>query len=672
MKTYPTERIRNVALVGSSSAGKTMLAEAMLFRAGALDRMGGIETRNTVCDHEPEEHAAGSSQVVALASFEWNDHKINLLDTPGSFDFAGEQWAAMAVADLIVLVVDATAGVDHTITSAWRRAAAAGTPLLFFVNKLDREHVSFDSVLEQLTDAFDSGVAPLELPISEGPGFCGVADLLSDDAWLYDGGTITETSIPAEMAERVTQVRESLIEGIVVADDDLLERYLDGDMPSTDELEKTLGIGVADASVFPVVCGSATVPIGVDRLCNYICGIGPSPLAARPMRDTAGEPVVLSTDGPPVLIVFKTTVDPYLGTISVFKLATGALSADTVLVNSRTGNNERVRTLFLLRGASSEPASELSAGDIGAAAKLADVATGDTLSDGSTELAPPPRPEPMLSFAVVPRSKADEEKLSNALRRMCGEDPSLRVTRPIETRQTLISGLGDMHLRTALRRIERKFNVGVDIEDLRIPFRETITAKAAAEGKHKKQTGGHGQFGVAHVRLEPLPRGSGFEFASEISGGVIPRQYIPAVEAGIREAMDNGGKHGYPVVDIRAIVFDGKYHSVDSSEMSFKMAGRIAFNAAMSEARPVVLEPVSRVDVRVPGECLGDVIGDLSSRRAIVQGTDPGNYGEQHVRALVPESELVRYAIDLRSITGGRGAFTAAHDHYAVLPGALS
>ena len=672
MKTYPTERIRNVALVGSSGAGKTMLAEAMLFRAGVLDRMGGIETRNTVCDHEPEEHAAGSSQVMTLASFEWNDHKINLLDTPGSFDFAGEQWAAMAVADLVVLVVDATAGVDHTITGAWRRAAAAGTPRLFFVNKLDREHVSFDSVLEQLTDTFDSGVAPLELPISEGPGFCGVADLLSDDAWLYDGGTITETSIPTEMAERVEQVREPLIEGIVVADDDLLERYLEGDIPTTEELEKTLGIGVADASVFPVVCGSASVPIGVDRLCNYICGIGPSPLAARPMRDTAGEPVVLSTDGPPAVIVFKTTVDPHLGTVSVFKVATGALSADTVLVNSRTGNSERVRTLFLLQGASSEPASELAAGDIGAAAKLADVATGDTLSDGSTELASPPRPEPMLSFAVVPRSKADEDKLSNALRRMCGEDPSLRVTRPIETRQTLLSGLGDMHLRTALKRIERKFNVGVDIEDLRIPFRETIRATAAAEGKHKKQTGGHGQFGVAHVRLEPLPRGSGFEFTNGISGGVIPRQYIPAVEAGIREAMENGGVHGYPVVDIRATVFDGKHHSVDSSEMSFKMAGRIAFNAAMSEARPVVLEPVSRVDVRVPGECLGDVIGDLSSRRAIVQGTDPGNYGEQHVRALVPESELVRYAIDLRSITGGRGAFTVDHDHYAVLPGVPS
>ena len=670
MKTYPTERIRNVALVGSSGAGKTMLAEAMLFRAGVLDRMGGIEARNTVCDHEPEEREAGSSQVMALASFEWNDHKINLLDTPGSFDFAGEQWAAMAVADVVVLVVDATAGVDHTIADAWRRAARARIPRLFFVNKLDREYVSFDSVLEQLTETFDSGVAPLELPISEGPDFCGVADLLTDDAWLYEGGTITETPIPAEMADRVNQVRESLIEGIVVADDDLLERYLEGDMPSTEELERTLGAGVADASVFPVVCGSATVPIGVDRLCNYICGIGPSPLQARPMRDTAGEPVVLAEDGAPALLVFKTTVDPYLGTVSVFRLATGALGADTVLVNSRTRDSERVRTLFLLRGASSEPASDLTAGDIGAAAKLADTATGDTLGDGSIELAPPPQPEPMLSFAVVPRSKADEEKLSVALRRMCGEDPSLRVTRPMETRQTLLSGLGDMHLRTSLKRIERKFNVGVDIEDLRIPFRETITAKAAAEGKHKKQTGGHGQFGIAHVRIEPLPRGSGFEFADEISGGVIPRQYIPAVEAGIREAMANGGKHGYPVVDLRATVYDGKHHSVDSSEMSFKMAGRLAFNAAMSEARPVVLEPVSRVDVRVPGECLGDVIGDLSSRRAIVQGTDSGNYGEQHIRALVPESEIVRYAIDLRSITGGRGSFTADHDHYAVLPGA--
>ena len=672
MKTYPTERIRNVALVGSSGAGKTMLAEAMLFRAGVLDRMGGIETRNTVCDHEPEEREAGSSQVMTLATFEWNDHKINLLDTPGSFDFAGEQWAAMAVADLVVMVVDATAGVDHTIADAWRRAAVAGIPRLFFVNKLDREYVSFDSVLEQLTDTFDSGVAPLELPLSEGPGFCGVADLLSDDAWLYEGGTITETPIPADMADRATEVRESLIEGIVVADDDLLERYLEGEMPSTEELERTLGAGVADATVFPVVCGSATVPIGVDRLCNYICGIGPSPLAARPMQDTAGEPVVLSKDGPPALLVFKTTVDPYLGTVSVFKLATGSLGADTALQNSRTRNSERVRTLFLLRGASSEPASELAAGDIGAAAKLADTATGDTLGDGSIELAPPPQPEPMLSFAVVPRSKADEEKLSVALRRMCGEDPSLRVTRPMETRQTLLSGLGDMHLRTSLKRIERKFNVGVDIEDLRIAFRETITAKAAAEGKHKKQTGGHGQFGIAHVRIEPLPRGAGFEFADEISGGVIPRQYIPAVEAGIREAMENGGKHGYPVVDLRATVYDGKHHSVDSSEMSFKMAGRLAFNAAMSEARPVVLEPVSRVDVSVPGECLGDVIGDLSSRRAIVQGTDTGNYGTQHVRALVPESEIVRYAIDLRSITGGRGSFTADHDHYAVLPGAPS
>ena len=669
VKTYPTERIRNVALVGAGSAGKTMLAESMLFRAGLLDRMGSVESGTTVCDHEPEEKASGSSQVVTLASFEWNDHKINLLDTPGSFDFAGDQWAAMEVVDLLVLVVDATSGVDYAIEDAWRRAAARGTPRLFFVNKLDREHVSFDAVLEELRTTFDSGVAPLELPISEGPGFCGVADLLADSAWLYEGAAITESAIPAEMAEQVEQVREALIEGIVVADDDLLERYLEGDMPSTEELEQALGVGVAEASVFPVVCGSATTPIGVDRLCNYICGIGPSPAAARALRDTDGEEVVLDAEAPPALLVFKTTADPYLGTVSVFRVVTGTLRTDTVLTNSRTGNGERLRTLLLLRGAESETVAEIAAGDIGAAAKLADTATGDTLGAGSTVLAAPVLPEPMLSFAVVPRSKADEEKLSNALRRLCGEDPSLRVTRPVETRQTLLSGLGDMHLRTALKRIERKFNVGVDIEDLRIPFRETITASASAEGKHKKQTGGHGQFGIAHVRIDPLPRGSGFEFGDEIRGGVIPRQYIPAVEAGIRAAMDHGGKHGYPVVDLRATVYDGKYHSVDSSEMSFKMAGRLAFNAAMGDARPVVLEPVSRVEVVVPAECLGDVIGDLSSRRAIVQGTDPGNYGLQHVRALAPESELVRYAIDLRSITGGRGSFTATHDHYAVLPG---
>ena len=672
MKNYPTERIRNVALVGAGGAGKTMLAEAMLFRAGVLDRMGSIENRNTVCDHEPEERDAGSSQVLTLASFDWNDHRINLLDTPGSFDFAGEQWAAMAVADLLVVVVDATGGVDHAISAVWRRAEQAGIPRMFFVNKLDREHVSFDSVLAGLQEAFDSGVAPLELPVSEGPGFCGVADLLTDETWLYDGTDIREAPIPEDMSSRVEQVREALIEGIVVADDDLLERYLEGEIPGTTELEATLGRGVGNATVFPVVCGSATTPIGVDRLCNYICGIGPSPAAAPPMRDSDGEPVPMDPDAAPGLLVFKTAVDPYLGTVSIFKVATGTLTADTNLQNSRTGNNERLRTLVTLRGASSEPATELPAGDIGAVAKLADTGTGDTLGDGSLTLAPPPRPEPMLSFAVVPRSKADEEKLSNALRRICGEDPSLRVTRSAETRQTLLSGLGDMHLRTALKRIERKLGVGVDVEDLRIPFRETITAVASAEGKHKKQTGGHGQFGIAHVRIEPLPRGSGFEFSDEITGGVIPRQYIPAVEAGIREAMGNGGRHGYPVVDLRATVYDGKHHSVDSSEMSFKMAGRLAFNAALGEARPVVLEPISQVEVRVPGECLGDVIGDLSSRRAIVQGTDPGNYGEQHVRALVPESELLRYAIDLRSITGGRGVFSADHDHYAVMPGAAT
>ncbi len=670
VKTYLSKQIRNVALAGSSGSGKTMLAEAMLFRAGVTTRLGRIEAGSTVCDFEPEEKESGSSQSTALASFEWGGHKINLLDAPGSFDFAGEQWAALAVADLVVLVVDAVGGVDYGLVSSWRKAAELGVPRLFFVNKLDREHISFEKVLGELRETFGGGVAPVELPVDEGPGFRGVVDLLGEEAWLYEDGVSTSAEIPDELVDGAASVGEALVEGIVESDDELLERYLEGDVPAKGELEAAFSAGVAEAAVFPVVCGSAVTPIGVDRLCEYICTLGPSPLARPGMRTTNGGIAPAVADAPASLLVFKTTVDPYLGAISLFRLACGALRADDTLTNMRSGSAERMRTLLRMMGNETEPAGELCAGDMGAAAKLSDTGTGDTLNaGGDLRLAPPDVPKPMFSFAVTPRTKLDEEKLSTSLRRICGEDPSLSVTRNTETQQTLISGLGERHLRSALRRIERKFNVGVDVEELLIPFRETITVAASAEGKHKKQTGGHGQFGVAHVRLEPLPRGTGFEFVDEITGGVIPRQFIPAVEAGIKEAMESGGSHGHRVVDLRATVFDGKHHSVDSSEMSFKLAGRLAFRNAMASARPVVLEPVSQVEVTAPGECLGDVMGDLSARRGIVQGTDPGQYGQQHVRALVPESELVRYAIDLRSITGGRGSFTASHDHYAALPG---
>lgn len=674
MKAYPSEKIRNVVLVGSPGGGKTTLAEAMLFRAGVLNRIGNVEAGSTVSDFSPEEQETRSSQVASLISFEWEDHKINLLDTPGSLDFAGEMDATLSVADLAVLVVDATSGVDHSLQLAWRKVAQAGIPRMFFVNKLDREFVSFDRVLNQLRDNFGSGVAPLELPIGEGPEFHGIADLLTDQAWIYDSGKGEKAEIPESMEAQEQEVHEALVEGIVVADDDLLEQYLEGEVPDLATLESVLGQGVADASVFPVVCGSATGPIAVDRLCNFICEIGPAP---RGMPVGVGdEKVALNpdADADPLLFVFKTVIDPYLGTVSVFKLITGTVKPDTEVVNTRTKTSERLKTLVTFQGTTSIDLSEISPGEIAATAKLSDTSTGDTLSAAGTAVTAdmPPLSQPMLSVAVVPRTRADEDKLSMALRRACEEDPTLRLERNEETRQTLLSGLGETHLRMTLKRIERKFNVGVDTVDVKVPYRETITRQATAEGKHKKQSGGHGQFGIASIRVEPLPRGEGFEFQDEISGGVIPRQYIPAVESGIAEAMQDGGKVGYPVVDMKAAVFDGKHHSVDSSEFSFKMAGKLAFQAALEAAAPVVLEPLSQVEVVIPEECMGDVMGDISSRRGIVQGTDAGDFSQIIIQAIVPTAEVVRYAIDLRSITGGRGYFTAQHDRYEVLPAGVT
>ena len=645
-----------------------------MYKRQVLNRIGNVEAGNTISDFSPEERETRSSQVTSLISFEWQDHKINLLDTPGSLDFAGELDATLSVADLAILVVDATSGVDHSLQLAWRKVAQAGIPRMFFVNKLDREFVSFDNVLSQLRESFGSGVAPLELPIGEGPEFHGIADLLTDQAWIYDSGHGEKAEIPESMEAQEQEVHEALVEGIVVADDDLLEQYLEGEVPDLATLESVLGQGVAAASVFPVVCGSATGPVAVDRLCNFICEIGPEP---RGMPVGVGdEKVLLNPDAnaDPLLFVFKTVIDPYLGTVSVFKAVTGTITPDTEVVNTRTKTSERLKTLVTFQGATSIDLSEIVPGDIAATAKLSDTSTGDTLSaSGSAVTAEmSPLSQPMLSVAVVPRTRADEEKLSMSLRRACEEDPTLRLDRNEETRQTLLSGLGETHLRMTLKRIERKFNVGVDTVDVKVPYRETVTRQATAEGKHKKQSGGHGQFGIASVRIEPLPRGEGFEFQDEISGGVIPRQYIPAVESGIAEAMQDGGKVGYPVVDMRAAVYDGKHHSVDSSEFSFKMAGKLAFQAALQDAAPVVLEPLSQVEVTIPEECMGDVMGDISGRRGVVQGTNAGDFSQIIIEAIVPTAELVRYAIDLRSITGGRGFFTATHDRYEVLPAGVT
>jgi elongation factor G len=678
----PPAQIRNVALVGHGGAGKTTLAEALLHHAGAIPRTGRVEDGNTVCDTDAEEIKRGLSLGTALAAFEYSPpgsgetFKINLLDTPGYADFVGEVHAALRVADLAVFVVSAVEGVEVQTEAVWRIAADLGVPRMIFVNKLDRERASFDRTLEQLQSAFGAGIAPLELPIGEEARFEGIADLLTDTAWCYEDGVARKADIPDDMEAREHAVHDALIEGIVVGDDALLERYLEGDIPSFAELEAVLAQGVASASVFPVVCGAATTEIGIDRLAQFLCEIGPSPLHLPPVEITAGDTTVeVAPDpsGDPLAFVFKTVADPYVGRISLFRVLTGTVRPDMHLVNPRSGTDERLHALFTLRGREQVQMNEIRAGDIGAVAKLAGTSTGDTLAPRGMPVTVPPvvLPEPVLTIAIKPHSSADDDKLATALHRLLEEDGVLRVSRDDETRQTLLAGMGDTHLSVSLERLHRKFGVDVDTEEVRVPYRETITAPADAEGRYKKQSGGHGQFGVAHVRVEPLDRGSGFEFVDAIVGGAIPRQFIPAVEKGVEEAMTGGGFYGYPVVDVRVTCDDGKYHSVDSSEMSFKMAGSLGFREAIAKAAPVLLEPVSLLEVNVPDGLQGDVMGDLNARRGRVQGTEALGDGRQLVTALVPTSELLRYATDLRSLTGGRASFSSRHASYDVVPGHL-
>jgi elongation factor G len=677
VKRYATGQIRNVALVGHSGTGKTSLAEALLHRAGAISRLGRVEDGTTACDFDPEEHKRGISLSLSVAPFEWRDHKINLIDTPGYADFLGEVAAALRIADMAVFVVSAVDGVEVQTEEAWKLAADLGVPRMVFVNKLDRERASYDATLAQLRDRLGSGIAPLELPIGAEAGFRGIADLLTDTAHIYESGVPHTEEIPDEMEELEHQVHDNLVEGIVVADDDLLERYLEGDVPGLEELEHTLHDGIAAASVFPVVIGSATAEVGIDRLADLLVEIGPSPLdhlftvAAGNGDEPIRTEVAPKGDGDPLAFVFKTIADPYVGQLSMFRVLSGTVRPDDHLINSRTGAAERLHGLLTLRGREQEPAGELVAGDIGAVAKLADTLTGDTLAPRGTPVRVDPidQPEPTLSLAVVPRTQADEDKLATALHKLVDEDPALRVERNDETHQTLLCGTGETHLQITLEKLTRKFGANVDTEPVRVAYRETVTAPVSGvEGRHKKQTGGHGQFGVCFIDLEPLPRGEGFNFASTVVGGAIGRSYIGAVQKGIEEAMHAGGVYGYPVVDVGVTVTDGKEHSVDSSEMAFKIAGRLAFRAALADAGPVILEPVSRVEVTVPAELQGDVMGDLNSRRGRVQGTDTSDGGRQIITALVPTSEIQRYAIELRSLTGGRGRFHAAHDHYDVLP----
>jgi elongation factor G len=656
VKTYPTAKIRNVALVGHGGAGKTTLAEALLFNASAIPRMGRVEDGTTVTDFDPEEQKRTISVSLALAPFEHDGHKVNLIDAPGYADFVGDVIAAMQAADLALFVVSAVEGVEVQTEIAWRIAEQRNLPRAIFVNKLDRERASFERTLDQLKEKFGAGVAPLQLPIGEEANLTGIIELLNDVAVTYSGGAPkgNEGEGPADMANEEHAVHDALVEGIVVADDDLMERYLGDESIDYSELAKALAAGVASASVFPVLCGSATKLIGIDRLAKFLVEEAPAPAEA---------------DGATGALVFKTLVDPDVGHVNLFKVLQGAVKHDDVLTNSHSKHDERMHQLFSMRGKEQDTVQEVTCGDIAAVAKLGHTGTGDILAAKGTTLDVDvlEAPKPLLAVAIHAKNKAAEDKLANALHKLQEEDPVLEIERTVETHQTVLRGMGETHLSIALEKLH-KFGVEVATEDVRVAYRETISANAEAEGKVKKQSGGHGQFAVAWLRVEPKPRGEGNEFVDAIVGGVIPRNFIPAVEKGVAEAQEHGGALGFPVVDVKVTVFDGKHHSVDSSEMAFKTASAIGLRDALGKAQPVLLEPVSELVVTVPEASQGDIMGDFNSKRGRIQGSASVGGGEVEIVAHVPTSEVLRYAIELRSMTGGRGRFTMEHSHYDPVP----
>ncbi len=660
MKSFPTTKIRNVALVGHGGAGKTTLAEALLHSTGATSRMGRVEDGTTVSDHDPEEHKRGLSLSLSVVPFERDGHKVNIIDAPGYADFVGDVAAALQAADLAVFVVSAVDGVAVQTEVAWRLAEERGLPRAVFVNKLDRERASFERTLAQLKDRFGPGIAPLQLPIGEEASLSGIVELLNDTAVTYttDNPAGQTGPIPSDMQAEEHAVHDALIEGIVVADDELMERYLNEEAISPAELQHALAKGIDEGTVFPVLCGSAAKLVGVDRLAEFIVEEGPAPHVG---------------EGPTAVSVFKTIIDPYVGHINLFKVLRGSIKPDEHLVNLRTHSDVRLHQIFALRGKEQDPLAEIAAGDIAAVAKLAEVTTGDVLSAGgaAVETEPLALPEPLLAVAIHAHSKNDEDKLANALHRLQEEDPVLRIERNPETHQTLLWGTGETHINMTLSKLATKFGVPVDTDDVRVPYRETISDLAEAEGRVKKQSGGHGQYAVAWLRVEPKERGAGVEFAEAIVGGVIPRQFIPAVAKGVMETTEHGGVFGYPIVDIKVTVFDGKHHPVDSSEMAFKTAASHGLKEAMAKAGPVLLEPVSEVVVTVPEAHQGDIMGDMNARRGRIQGTAAIGGGEAEVVAHVPTSEIMRYTIDLRSMTGGRGRYTVTHSHYEPVPAHL-
>lgn len=675
MKTYDAKDIRNVLLVGHGGSGKTTLLEAMLFASGAITRMGRVEDGNTVSDHDPDEQHRQISVSLSMAPIEWNDVKINVLDAPGTADFVGDVRSAVRAADAVIVVVSAVDGVEVQTEFAWELAVQENLPRAVFVNKLDRERADFQATLDQLVSSFGNQVAPFELPIGAESEFSGIADLLHEKADLYPSGPKAEESEwPDEIHQIADPAREKLIEAVAESDDALIEQYLDeGTLP---EAVITQGAkdGFTNARLAPVFVGSASKAIGIDRLLDFIVEEFPSPLDRAPLQVIAkgGEEKERACDptGPLSAFVFKTVSDPFVGHITMFRVFSGKVRPDSSVHNATQGTDERIGQLFALKGKEHETVSEVPAGDIGAVAKLPHTHTGDTFAtkDDPVQVAPVELPEPLLAYAIAPKTKGEEDRLATGLARLREEDPTFRVARNDETHETVIYGMGEAHLGVQMQRLKAKFGVEVEAKPAKIAYRETIRAKAKAQGRHVKQSGGHGQYAVCEIDVEPLPRGEGFVYEDKIFGGAIPQQFIPSIEKGIVKTMSEGVLSGNPMVDIKVTLVDGKFHSVDSSDMAFQIAGSLALKEVVEQAGVALLEPIVRLQVIVPESFTGDIMGDLNAKRGKIQGMDQLGGGKQVINAMVPQGEVARYVIDLRSMTGGRGAFSMTFSHYEEMP----
>ncbi len=677
MAKLSTRNIRNLSIVGHGSSGKTSLTEAILFDSGAISRLGRVDNGTATTDYMPSETKRGISINAALAFCDWKGNRVNIIDTPGYLDFTFDAQNSLKAVETALITVCAVSGVEVQTERMWDFASKKGVSRMFFINKMDRERADFFKVVDEIRDKFGTSCVPIQIPIGKESDFKGIVDIVKMKAIIYDPSAkkdrLKEEDIPEDLKSQATEYKEKLIESVSELDDELLVKYLEGEELGDDEVISALRKGVLSGEIAPILCGSATSNIGIEPLLDFIVEYLPSPLDRPEIKAFSedGSEIVIHPDPnePPAALVFKTVADPYMGTLSYFRVFSGILKSDMEVFNSTKKETEKLGKLFKLKGKEQVVQEEIIAGDIGVVAKLKNVSTGDTLCSRENVIVfePIEFPEPVISYAIYPKSKGDEDKLSGALSKMMEEDPTVRVYRDNDTGETILSGMGDSHVDIIIEELKEKFGVEVEKKLPKVAYKETIKKSVKSEGKYKKQSGGRGQYGHCFLEISPLPRGSGFEFESRIVGGVIPKQYIPAVEKGVVEAMKTGVLAGYPVIDVKVVVYDGSYHPVDSSELAFKLAASMAFKKGAKEASPVLLEPIMELEVEVPKEYMGDVIGDLNSKRGKISGMEPKGQN-QIIKAMVPLAEVFKYAIDLRSLTQGRGIFKMKFSHYEEVP----